>query len=756
MNDAVLLWPLAYLVHSTLLLGAVWVASRWIRHAVLAETLWRCAFFGAFVTATLQPLSLIAPVPRTPPAIPPSQAIVAPSVGTPDAHAPQTALATAVAPVSPAQAMREPDPTPTWRWWLPPEMRLLLLAAMLAWALVAVGGLAWLLLRWAALARTCNRLRPNMDGGWAASVRELARHYGLKRTPALKIGAKWASPLVGPRGVVCLPDWCLAQMHGTQRDAVLAHELAHLSRRDPAWRIASRIAACLGWMQPLNVIALRRLDALAEQACDARAARAIADRHAVAEALYLCASRLQSGARAPGFNVSMASARSPLLRRIEQVLHHDPAHDGRRVSRRTWAMVAVVVVGGACLLPALRVRGDELGSMQWRDFVAEVMPAGGQRTHVTTRSPDDDIDLWIFGPASLRDDSDELKTGRVSLRETSGGVTRRLDVATGADGSTSRSYSLNGQSHPLDADAKRWAERRWSMVVSTMLAPTQRVDRLLERGGPEVLMQAIEMPIDIGTQHVLIEAYAGNRTLDGETVGRLIAAVDRAEPSGDDHDRVLSLRDIARRQQLTPVQKQQFLNALATRAADSDSGSALQALLVQLDADTQAETVASAASALRALPSDYARREVLNNALEHNAATATELALQVTPGFTSDFDHRELLEHVAKRLAPLNKGELAQRYADSARQLRSPFERRIALLALIDSTPLNQDGCMAVLNALEGVDSQSDLTPVLLALAKHMPSDSSLIARYRQIARVLPAFERGQTEQALDALPQPS
>ena len=751
MSDAVLLWPLAYLVHSTLLLGAAWIASRWIRHAVLLETLWRCAFFGAFVTATLQPLSLIVPAPKATPAIAPAPAVVKAPADAPFVHAPVRP----VPAVAPVQAVRAPATAPArWRWWLPQEMRLLLLAAMLAWALVALGGLLRLVAQWALLVRTCARLRPNVDGGWAASVRELARHYGLKRTPALKIGARWASPLVGPRGVVCLPDWCLAQMHGTQRDAVLAHELAHLSRRDPAWRVASRIAACLGWMQPLNVFALRRLDALAEQACDARAARAIADRQAVAEALYLCASRMRSGARTPGLNVGMASARSPLVRRIESLMHADPAQDGRRVPRRTWAILALVLVGGACLLPALRVRGDELRSTQWRDFVAEVLPSGGQRTHIMTRSPGDDIDVWIHGPAALREDSDELKSGQVSLRETTEGVTRRLDVAVDAHGATTRSYSLDGNAHPLDADAKQWAEKRWNLVIGNLLDPTQRVDRLLHRGGPEMVMQAIENPADIDTQRALIESYAGNRTLEEETVQRLIVAADRAEPAGDNHDRLLSLRGIARRQHLTPPQRQLFLDALATRSADDESGGALQALLVQLDASTQAETIASAAAALRALPSDYARRDVLNNTLERNAGVAAELALQVTPGFTSEFDHRDLLEHVAKRLAPLNNAELAQRYAGSARLLKTPFERRTALMALIESAPLNQDGCRAVLDALQGIDSASDLTPVLLALARRMPADSGLIARYRQVARVLPAFERGQTEQALDAFPQ--
>jgi len=747
MTDDLLLWPLAYLVHSTLLLGAAWIVVRWIRHPVLKETLWRCAFFGAFVTASLAPLAQRWPAAATPSIAAPAGARVTPA----RAQAPEAAAA----PVRPV-ADASPAPAPTRfarRWWLPSQTRLALLAAAAGWALVAAAGLLWLALQWAALAHACRRLCTDVDEGWTHSLHALARHFGLKRTPALRTGARWASPLIGPRGVVCLPDWCLAQLHGTQRDAVLAHELAHLARRDPAWRLASRVAACIGWMQPLNAVALRRLDALAEEACDARAARAVADRHAVAQALYACARELRSGRRATRLQVGMAATRSPLVRRIERLVSHDAAQAPRGPSRRAWVMLALVVVGGACLLPALKVRGGELHPGQWRQLLEDALP--GADTHVAVRSPDDDIDVWIRGPATLRDDSDDLQSGQVTLRETADGVTRRLEVQAGNGATAVRRYEVDGQPHALDADGRRWAERRWNMVVGTLLNPSQRIDRLLQRGGPEAVMQAIENPVDIGTQHALIEAWAGRRSLDEATVQRLIAAADRAEPAGDDHDRVLSLRDIARRQQLTPDQKQQFLQALSSRHADSDSAGALQALLMQLDAQTRAGTLAATADALRALPSDEQRREALSHALDAGTATSTELALKVSTGLASDHDHRELLEHVAKRLAGTTDDELVARYADSARRMKGSGDRRSALLALVDSVPLHADGCMAVLNALDGIDNAGDLTPVLLALARRMPADPGLIARYRQVARVLPAYERGQVEQALDALPQP-
>ena len=748
MSDALLLWPLAYLVHSTLLLGGAWLASRRVRHPALAEALWRCAFFGAFVTASLQPLAQMLPS-RTPaPASPahvaaPAAARVTPArVQAPEPHA---------APV-PAAVPPSVSPDRAWRLWLPQQTRLALFALLAAWAVITAAGLLALALQWLALVRACRRLRPNVDAGWTQSLLELVRHYGLPRAPALRVGSAWASPLVGPRGVVCLPDWCLAQLQGTQRDAVLAHELAHLARRDPAWRLAARAAACLGWMQPLNALALRRLDALAEQACDARAARAIADRHAVAQALYACASQVSAGRRAPRLQPGMAATRSPLLRRIEHLMGPQPAQEPRRVSRRGWLLLAMVPVAAACLVPAIAVRGHALQAADWHEWLEDTMPGTG--SHVMMRSPDDQVDLWLRGSVALRDDSDELRSGRVTLRETTGGVTRRMDIET-ATGSAVRRYELDGAPHPLDADMKRWADRRWDMVMGTLLRPGQRVERLLQHGGPEAVMQAIESPADIDTQQALIEAWAGTRTLDERTVQRLIAAADRAEPAGDDHDRVLSLRVIARRQQLGDDQKQQFLAALAARRNDSDAASTLQALLVQLNARTPADILAGSANALRALHSDEQRRESLLQALDAGNATAVELALQVSPSFTSDFDRRDLLEHVAKHLNMSDNGADVVRYADSARRLRSASDRRLALVALAESVPLRTDGCLAVLAALEGMNDPGELTPVLLALARHMPADAALVARYRQVARVLPAFERGQAEQALDALPQP-
>jgi hypothetical protein len=54
-----------------------------------------------------------------------------------------------------------------------------------------------------------------------------------------------------------------------------------------------------------------------------------------------------------------------------------------------------------------------------------------------------------------------------------------------------------------------------------------------------------------------------------------------------------------------------------------------------------------------------------------------------------------------------------------------------------------------VLDALSGIGSDYDCREVLVALAKVMPKDADLIARYRGVAQHLSDYERGEAERAL-------
>lgn len=175
-----------------------------------------------------------------------------------------------------------------------------------------------------------------------------ARRIGVGRTvrlvesPALSIPATMGVL----RPVVLLPrGW--AGWSDSQIEAVFAHELSHIARRDPLTQILSRLHRAIFWFSPLGWWLDRTLVELAEQASDDAALRAGADRTHYAEVLlhFFRALRV-SRARVRWQAVSMAQgARS--ARRLERIL--SGSSTSIRLGRAAVVAVALALVPLACL-----------------------------------------------------------------------------------------------------------------------------------------------------------------------------------------------------------------------------------------------------------------------------------------------------------------------------------------------------------------------------------------------------------------------
>lgn len=135
-----------------------------------------------------------------------------------------------------------------------------------------------------------------------------------------------------------------------QRAAALAHERAHVRRRDPLARAVVSLGTVGLWPSTRREI-LEQLFLASEQLCDEAAAAAVADRVLVAESLLaverLCAGGLAHGLLAP----EAAFGGSALPERIARLL--DPPR-GRPAHRAGWR-IAGVLAGGALLLASLRL-----------------------------------------------------------------------------------------------------------------------------------------------------------------------------------------------------------------------------------------------------------------------------------------------------------------------------------------------------------------------------------------------------------------
>lgn len=250
------------LLRVTLWLALVTVLAICLRRssAALRHLVWCVGLIGAGLLPLLELLPgyqievwqvpAQAPAPVVAASVPDSQALALPlpPLGEPGAPVAGPVPAMAPAPASPGW------PLSTW----------LLLLYLLPVAL--------LLLRLGLALRRLQRLRRGFQsapGQLQAAADQLAHRLGLGRPPRLCIDAGTAAPftLGLHRTLVVLPpaaeDWPPLRLQ-----AVLAHELGHIQRRDAWTQMMARLVTILYWFHPLVWLASRRLHLEQERACD--------------------------------------------------------------------------------------------------------------------------------------------------------------------------------------------------------------------------------------------------------------------------------------------------------------------------------------------------------------------------------------------------------------------------------------------------------------------------------------------------------
>jgi HEAT repeat protein/beta-lactamase regulating signal transducer with metallopeptidase domain len=400
-------WLLTYLVHSTLLLGGVALLTRWfVERETLRETLWKAALVGGVVTATLATSvprpgvarmdlaalgtagldagSLVAEGESSEqgdPGVPESDRADAPErdvdadidadvevdteidveadgdaridgAALPDGARdeggdPVSSVAGGAAGGPSGGAGGGPGAPGTGAAvdagpavWL----------AVLVWlwagvALVLLGRLAWrhLRLRWLLRDRT---QVPGTEPA-AVALTELRRTAGVWKPVRLTSTPAVGTPLALGAVEVCVPERLLEELDPSEQRAALAHELAHLARRDPVWQLAGSIVGALFFFQPLNGLARRRIRASAEYLADGWAVSQTGSQVELARCLAAVAGWV-APAREPALagTMAMAEGGSPLLARVQRLLEREPESPAGPAMRGALAVAVVAVAAG--------------------------------------------------------------------------------------------------------------------------------------------------------------------------------------------------------------------------------------------------------------------------------------------------------------------------------------------------------------------------------------------------------------------------
>jgi len=323
-------WGLTYFAHSTLLIAAAWLAVKLVpaERLRLKERLWKTALVAGIVTASLQ-----------------RGLDLTPSAGRVEWQQNAVALE-APAP----DAVRVLGAAADWD----------LAAAEFTWERLLVGvwvlgGLAGLALFLFAWRRITDRLagRHTVRSGPARDCLErLAARAGLRRVPRLSISSQLKSPAtVGvflPQ--ICVPARALSDLAPAQQEALIAHELAHILRRDPLWFFVCGVIERLFFFQPLNRVARKDLQEIAEFLADDWAAQNTGSELGLARCLTEVATWVLD-LRPVVAVVPMASVNSRLAARIGRLLDPERRPQDHSNPRRALVLPALTLGFGALCLP---------------------------------------------------------------------------------------------------------------------------------------------------------------------------------------------------------------------------------------------------------------------------------------------------------------------------------------------------------------------------------------------------------------------
>ncbi|HJQ35617.1 MAG TPA: M56 family metallopeptidase [Thermoanaerobaculia bacterium] len=323
--NAITIWGATYLLHSTLLITAVALLSRFVRSASVRDTLWKVALTGGLLTASLQLLPLRAARP--------SQV--------------QITVASAAAveiPVTPKTSAAS---------------RVNLTAATFGlYAVIALVLLARLVIgRRRFLSLVAGR-RELLRGPERERLDSLAERARCRRAVRLTASRAVSSPVALAGFEIVIPAATFPHLRRDQQETVLAHELAHLLRRDPLWLTVAELMKTLLFIQPLHWLAAAKMRETAEFLCDDAAVLQTGNPRALAETLAELASQVSPRAAAAA---AMAEHGSNLIVRVQRTLQTRASAPLRLRSR---AAIAVLVLGTMSLFAPVFARAAS-GTATW-------------------------------------------------------------------------------------------------------------------------------------------------------------------------------------------------------------------------------------------------------------------------------------------------------------------------------------------------------------------------------------------------------
>ena len=475
LNSAVATWLATYFVHSTLLLGGTSLAIRLFAPSLpIEETLWKCALLLGILSSAVAVAGSRGAAPVTSavalatPVLEPPRAIAAPRSSVD--RGPEVVIRSAIS-----------IPRADW-------MKVTAFFPMVWFAGMFIG-LSFILMGQRRLLRSVGRRKLVTDTELLLDLSHVRDAAGFAKPLCLTSSRQLISPLAIGSVEIAVSEEVMSSLTRAQRVSVLAHEMSHLMRRDPLWRVVTSIINAVFFFQPLNRLATRRMREIAEFLADGAAGR---NGHhiALAECLTNIAGRISKSNQ---YAVALTGTPSMLLRRVQRLLAMAEYPQPRIVSRLAAVAPLVLIFG---LAPDVDFRPHRPADVAASDSAAQdhrfqeriVNDTELMYTNDHNGNARERIILRAHRVVTGSDGSLEgvLPGGRLEIITTGGRVTHhRVLLERDRSGTLSRTYWREGVAAPFDRGAHEWMTSAftrvfaWSKSVSQASGEPDRASRAM-------------------------------------------------------------------------------------------------------------------------------------------------------------------------------------------------------------------------------------------------------------------------------------
>ncbi|GJM23190.1 MAG: hypothetical protein DHS20C15_31050 [Planctomycetota bacterium] len=236
-------------------------------------------------------------------------------------------------------------------------------AVVALWLVVASLGLLRFGLARQRLKAALSSRQPVRDPHLLVTLDRLQNAGDMRRVVRLSVSPLLAGPVAMGREIV-LPRRVLSQLGARQQEAVLAHELGHIARRDPLWLQICAVLQAVFFFQPLNPLGRRRMQETSEFLCDDWAVSRTGQRLVLAQCLAQVAGWV-TDKRPPALVAGMVRKDSSFLRRVERLAGADVVRRSLRPAHTALLSLAVVSLV-SCSVPSFSWGDDDEPSLLTR------------------------------------------------------------------------------------------------------------------------------------------------------------------------------------------------------------------------------------------------------------------------------------------------------------------------------------------------------------------------------------------------------